>query len=230
MDCYRVRRSLAGYFDNAVSSGLRQEILAHLARCRACASLSQQYLQARSALRALPKLEPPKGLIYSLRVLASRERERLLAGSPWRALLAPWLVRGRLWTEGMMRPVALPIAGGLVSALILFALVMPGVSPMHSSLTGDVPTMLSTEPIFVGMGPFGFTEDEVTVDLTVDRQGRFVDYSIPGGQAWVKNPGARRVVENALLFTQFAPGTTFGQPAKSKVRITLRRSRIDVRG
>ena len=230
MDCYRVSRSLAGYFDDTVLSGVRQEILVHLAHCRNCASLSQQYLRARTALRSLPKLAPPKGLLFSLRLLASRERERLLAGSSLRSILTPWLVRAKVWSEGMMRPVALPIAGGLVSALILFSLVMPGVTPGRVTAAGDVPTTLSTEPIFVGMGPFGFTEDEVTVDLTVDQRGHFVDYSIPSGQAWGRNPGTRRTVENALLFTQFSPGTTFGQPAQSKVRITLRRSRIDVRG
>jgi hypothetical protein len=90
--------------------------------------------------------------------------------------------------------------------------------------------MLSTEPIFMGMGPFGFGDDEVTVDVTLDSQGRFVEYSTPKGQAWVKDPGIRRSVENTLLFTQFSPGTRFGKPASSKVRVNLRRSRIDVRG
>jgi hypothetical protein len=41
---------------------------------------------------------------------------------------------------------------------------------------------------------------------------------------------ARRSLENALLFTQFTPGTMFGQPASARVRITLRRSEIEVRG
>jgi hypothetical protein len=141
------------------------------------------------------------------------------------------MVRARFWTEAMMRPLALPLAGGLVSAVILFALVVPSFfAPHRVTHIADVPTMLSTEPIFVGMGPFGFSGDEVVVDLTLDSQGRFVEYSIPSGQAWVKDPGARRSVENALLFTRFSPGTTFGRAASSKVRITLRRSFIDVRG
>ncbi|HSW49646.1 MAG TPA: hypothetical protein VLH09_05690 [Bryobacteraceae bacterium] len=142
-----------------------------------------------------------------------------------------WLLRARLWTDAMMRPLALPMAGGLLSAVILFALVVPNFfAPHRITRNADVPTMLSTEPIFVGMGPFGFGGDEVVVDLIVDSQGRFVEYSIPSGQAWVNDPGARRSVENALLFTRFSPGTTFGKPASSRVRITLRRSFVDVRG
>jgi hypothetical protein len=143
-----------------------------------------------------------------------------------------WLVRTRFWADAMMKPLALPLAGGLISAVVLFMLVVPSFFAATRGIarTTDVPTMLSTEPIFVGMGPFAFGGDEVVVELTVDSQGRFVTYSIPSGQSWVQDPGARRTVENALLFTRFAPGTTFGKPASAKVRITLRRSIIDVRG
>jgi hypothetical protein len=193
-------------------------------------ALSQQYVREKAALRALPVLTPPRHLITALRVLASRDRARRLAGEGLASPLAGGLARLRFQLDLLMRPLALPLAGGLVSALVLFALVVPTFMP-HRIVSGwDVPTVLSTEPIFVGMGPFGFGEDEVMVDLTVDSQGRFVDYSLPDGQAWVNNPEARRAVENALLFTRFSPGTTFGLPASAKVRITLRRSHIDVRG
>jgi hypothetical protein len=226
MDCYRVRRSLAEYCDDALPPELRQDIRSHLAGCRSCGARSQQYVRARVALRALPALAPPQNLLVSLRVLASREKARREAGVG----LPLWAVRARLWVDGMMRPVALPLAGGLLSAIVLFALVVPNFAFHRNAALADVPTMLSTEPIFVGMGPFGFGDDEVTVDVTLDSQGRFVEYSTPKGQAWVKDPGVRRSVENTLLFTQFSPGTRFGKPASSTVRINLRRSRIDVRG
>lgn len=232
MDCYRVRRSLAGACDGSLSPELRRQIRLHLARCQDCASLSQQYVRGRGALRALPVLKPPVHLLASLRILASRERVRRESGAGVAGALSRWLVRTRLWMDAMMKPLALPLAGGLVSAVVLFMLIVPNffAATHRITQTADVPTMLSTEPIFVGMGPFPFGGDEVVVELTVDSQGRFVTYSIPNGQSWVQDPGARRTVENALLFTRFSPGTTFGKPASAKVRITLRRSIIDVRG
>ena len=230
MDCYRTRRLLAAYCDAGLSPGEREDIQSHLARCRSCEAVSRQYVRGRAALRALPVLTPPAHLLTSLRVLASHERARRLAGERLPDFMAQWFLRARLWARLMMQPLALPVAGGLVSAVILFALVIPNLLARHAIFTADVPTTLSTEAAFVGLGPYGIGGEEVTVDMTLDSQGRFLDYSIPGGQTWVQNPGSRRSVENALLFLRFAPGTTFGQPASSKIRLTLRRSHIDVRG
>jgi len=230
MDCYKVRRNLAAYCEGGLSPGERQDICVHLAGCRNCTSLSLQFLRMRAALRALPVLVPPPHLATSLRVLASHAQARRISAAGVTAMLAHWGSRTRFWVNEMMRPVALPLAGGLVSAMVLFALLAPNLAPKYGRNIADVPTMLSAEATFVGMGPFGFADDEVTVDVTVDGQGRMVDYSTPEGQAWVKNPGARRSVENALLFAEFSPGTTFGTPAFAKIRITLRRSQIDIKG
>jgi len=231
MDCYKTRRLLAAYCDAGLPPGERDAIESHVASCRACEGLARQYLSGRAALRALPVLTPPKHLQASLRVLASHERERRLSGGYLPTVVARWVVRVRLWADAMMRPLALPLAGGLVSAVILFGLVIPNFFAPHTvSAAADVPTMLSTEAAFVGVGPYGIGEDNITVDMTLDSQGRFVDYSIPGGQAWVDDPDIKRSVENTLLFLRFAPGTTFGMPASSKIRLTLRRSHIDVRG
>jgi hypothetical protein len=81
------------------------------------------------------------------------------------------------------------------------------------------------------MGPFGYTADDIVLDVTVDSRGSLIDYSSPAGhRAWLNDPAVRRSVENALLFAVISPGTSFGQPVTGKVRITLRRSSIDVRG
>ena len=232
MDCYRVRRFLAGHCDNSLSSDQRQAVRSHLARCRSCASLSQQYVRERAALRALPVLTPPEQLLTSLRILASRERARRQFGVGLAGWLARWAVPVKIRTEALMRPLALPVAGGLLSAVVLFALVVPNFfAPHRVSHSVDVPTILSSEPIFVGLGPFGFSlEEPIAVDVRLDSQGRFMEFSLPGGPAWTRDPEVRRSIGNALLFARFSPGTTFGQPASSQIRIILRRSYIDVRG
>lgn len=230
MNCNRVKRILAAGEGESLAPGERSQVRLHLARCRSCVAVSEQYARTRQGLRAMPALKPPPHLLTTLRILASRDRARRLAGAGDTAPWAQWLAGIRFRAGLMMRPLAVPVAGGLLSAMLLFGLLLPNFMPLRHSGGFDVPTMLSTEPIFVGMGPFGFGEDEVVVDLIVDGQGRFVAYSLPDGQPWADDPGARKAVENALLFTRFAPGTTFGLPASSKIRFTLRRSHIDVRG
>jgi hypothetical protein len=56
-------------------------------------------------LRSLRPRVPPSGLTTSLRVLASRERQRRLG--------ADWPGRLRLFAANLMRPLALPLAGGV---------------------------------------------------------------------------------------------------------------------
>jgi hypothetical protein len=163
-------------------------------------------------------------------VLASRELARRSFHEGIGSFLSHCNTRAKLWLEDMMRPVALPLAGGLLSTVILFGVLVPTFAVPESSGIQDVPTGLSTEATVIRMGPFGFSEDDITLLVTVNEQGRVVDYSTPSGQVWMPNPRARRSVENLLLFTEFSPGTTFGQPASGKVRVNFRRSEIDVKG
>jgi hypothetical protein len=75
-------------------------------------------------------------------------------------------------------------------------------------------------------------EDDIVVDLTVDvtinAQGRVIGYTTPSGERL--EPRIRRGVEKILLFTEFNPSTTFGQPGSGKVPVTFRSSKIDVKG
>ena len=231
MQCYKVRRILPGYCDDALPRGQSQDVRSHLAHCPQCATESQRYQRTRSALRALPPLAPPEYLVTSLRVLASRDRARRLLSPRLPSFMAAWLTRIRLEASGMMRPFALPMAGGLASALILFALVAPGFAVPARSTIADVPTGLSTEATLLYMGPFGFTADGITLDVSVDSRGSITGYSSPDGQQeWLSDPEVRRSVENALLFLAISPGTTFGRPVSGTVRIMLRSSWIDVKG
>src|SRR5678809_406058 len=73
-------------------------------------------------LRSLPPREPPAGLNTSLRVIASRERQRMLEGRGVRRICGSWLDRTRLWSQQLLRPLALPAAGGVFSAVVLFSM------------------------------------------------------------------------------------------------------------
>lgn len=231
MNCRDVQSALSSLADNRLGGLERQQVQDHLGWCVECRNRWRQLDRVRWMLRSLPAWSPPPGLVYSLRVLASRERARRLAGDGFRGWAALAVRRLRLWADNFLRPAAVPITGGVLSAVLLFAILAPVFSRPAAAGRNDVPIWLSSEASFLSMGPYGLVNaEEIVLDLTVDPQGRIVDYSAPGGDGWIRDVRTRRSLENALLFTQFTPGTTFGQPAAARVRITLRRSEIEVRG
>jgi hypothetical protein len=116
-----------------------------------------------------------------------------------------------------------------VSALFLFSMLVPTYPLMLEQGIQDVPTAFYTEVSVKSLAPFGFTGDEVFVDLVIDEQGRVVDYTLPHLPAG-QNAALRRAIENNLLFAQFTPATTFGQPTAGRIRLSFRRSQIDVKG
>jgi len=129
-----------------------------------------------------------------------------------------------------MRPFALPTAGGFASALVLFSVFASGLdTPIAKASHVDVPTGLYTEASVRNYLPLGLHDSDIVVELTIDDQGRVVDYHLPAMSAPLSRE-LRRNIENNLLFTQFTPVRNFGQPVKAKVRISFQSSQIDVRG
>lgn len=178
------------------------------------------------ALRSLPRLAPPANLRMQLRVLASREQRRAAGtGLGFRDRL-------RLFSENLMRPLALPFAGGVFSTVLLFAMWIGPATPVHASSGFDVPTMLSTEVSIRKSAPMGaYNTDDIVVDVTVDEQGRMIDYMIVSGSA-LMDETLRRRIGAVLLLTQFNPATTLGTPVSGKMRLSLPaiHSYIDVKG
>jgi hypothetical protein len=181
------------------------------------------------ALRGLPQRVPPAALSTTLRVLASRERQRLLSRRTWSEAFDAWQVRTRLYANNLMRPLALPFAGGVFSAAVLFSLLVSSY-PVRGNNAFDVPTALSTNPLVSRTAPFGNTSGDVVVDVIVDGQGRMIDYAIVGGPEGLQKDALRRSIENTLLFTEFLPATSFGQAVSGKVRLVLHSSQVDVKG
>jgi len=191
-----------------------------MTRDRRVALLNDEVLG--QVLRSLRPRVPPAGLTTSLLVLASRERQRRLG--------ANWPDRLRLFASNLMRPLALPLAGGVFSTIVLFSMWLVPTYPMRGASTFDVPTDLTTEATVKGAGPIGNTAGDVVVELTIDGQGRMVDYRIVSGRNELANDAVRRSLENTLLFIEFTPATAFGQPTAGKMRLSLRSSHIDVKG
>ena len=80
--------------------------------------------EIRQALRSIPRRTAPPQLNARLRVLASRERQRRLQRLTWKQRWQTALDHFQLIAKNSMRPLALPFAGGLCSAVMLFSMVM----------------------------------------------------------------------------------------------------------
>jgi hypothetical protein len=182
--------------------------------------VSQERL--RMTLRSLPPRVPPTELTMSLRVIASRERQRIIEGRNPAQLCASWLDRTRLTLQEILRPLMLPAAGGVFSAVVLFSMWVVPTYPLRAKTTAvDIPTNLTTSvDVVEGSTATGLT-DNVLVDVDVDDQGHFVDYQVVSGASAVSDPTTRRRVENLLYFTRFAPATSFGMPMAGKARVLL---------
>ena len=105
----------------------------------------------------------------------------------------------------------------------------PGLATRGATPGNDVPTVLYTEASVRTFIPLGFHNEDITIEVTIDGEGRVIDYSIPNGRSKDSCAciGASRII---CLFTQFTPVRNFGQPVQAKVRISFQSSRIDVKG
>jgi hypothetical protein len=220
MSCENVQPLISSLIDRRVAAEQREEALAHLDTCRACGAEYESMRIQRGALRSLATPPVPVILQGRLRVLASHEQARQLVRINWAARAKHWRGQAALRLGNLMRPVALPVAGGLVSALLMFAALIPSVTYAHLS-TLEPPSPVFTDPDgqLVGEGEFPKLEraigpalnGKVVVLLTIDDRGHVQNYMVTQG---VMTPE----VQNFILFSQFTPATMFGKPTWGQIR------------
>jgi hypothetical protein len=147
--------------------------------------------------------------------LAGRRQHR------WEGLLVRW--------ENALNAFMFPATAGLLSAVLIFGLLIGVLVPAHLSSANDVPTMLYTPPEMTS-APFGLGSstgngDAILVEAVIDAHGRVQDYRL------LNSPGQAELtpeMKNALIFTQFRPATSFGLPTSGRVVISF--SNINVGG
>lgn len=215
---------ISSLLDGMVTGEEREEVLTHLNACRACSAQLKSFESLRAGLRKLDRPRIPAGLAVQLRVLASHERVRQLARTSFPARIRYWANRVKLGFDNLMRPVALPIAGGVLSALLLFSVLVPNLSFRHDRSI-EPPLSLSSDPDgrivdWSGVLPRlesvnAATEgDGTVVELIIDAQGRVADYSVRQGQL-------TPAMQNIILFSKFTPAMFFYQPAWGKIRVVF---------
>jgi hypothetical protein len=229
MKCQSVGIKLSEYVDKRIPEKQSLEITAHLKGCSDCYARLLEMEGLRASLRAIPSRPVPEKVHFALRVVASKELARNATRRSWASRLHDLRAGTQLWVNNLMRPLAIPFAGGLCSALLLFGMLVPNFTP-HYRQGADVPLGLYTGASLKNTMQYGFS-NEVVLDIEIDDQGRMVDYTVTEGQRWMDDPAIRRTVENSLLFATFTPAITFGQPMSGHVRISFRpRINFDIKG
>lgn len=228
MDCQQVCELLSAYIDGHIVDKDRNDVAAHVAGCAACRGQYNGLLQVSVSLGALPKARLKSRDRLALRVLASREAQRQKYAG-WSGFLRRCSEAYTLWSNNLAKPVVGPAAGGLAAAVVLFSMVMINFRGIVVAQANDVPTALYTNAT-VKSTPLSYEFDDVVLDILVDEQGRVIDYAFPDGYGSLKTSALRRKMEHSLLFTQFTPATAFGQPTAGWVRVSFKRSEIDVKG
>ncbi|MBL8217572.1 MAG: zf-HC2 domain-containing protein [Bryobacterales bacterium] len=225
--CGDVRASLSAYADDRLPTGERKTVAVHLRECRLCALRFDELQRTRGMVRSLHGAKtPPADLAARLKVMAVREAAgRRDAVRKESAIAFAWSgLQQRV--RNSMQPLALPFAGGLVSAMVLFSMLLPTFPVVARTTPHDVPLGFYQEPTVVSVAPFGFANDEIIVEVTLDDQGQVIDCRLPD----TASAEMRREIENTLLFSRFTPALAFGQPTTARLRLTFRRSHIDVKG
>ncbi len=224
MNCTETKSLLSLYLDGAVTGRQMRDIGEHLNDCSSCGTHYAGLQQAQQAVAALGRRQPPPRLALQLRVALSHEIARQK-----RPIFEGMFVR----FDNALRGVMVPATAGLLSAIIFFGLLI-GFFAMPQQLqarnNNDVPTELYTPPQ-LAMSPFGWQMSDidagvVVVDVVVGANGRVQDYRIisaPSGSSEMMTQ-----LNSMLIFTQFRPATSFGQPVAGRAVLSF--SKINVKG
>ena len=240
MNCEYTRVRISSLLDRELGEGERRDTLAHLEDCGSCRDAYQSLERQRLALRSMEAPAVPAVLTHRLRVLASHERLRRIARSSVSIRLRHMSESIRLYVDNMMRPVALPVGGGLLSAVLLFGVLAPGlifsrnlgfdpsvasvvtlprlVTLPEGKLVGGAGEVVSVQMAgFVSVetvGAIPSSSDNTLVELTVDRYGHILDWRMVQGELTPE-------FKNLLVFSSFNPGTYYGDPTGSTVLVAL---------
>jgi hypothetical protein len=242
MSCENVQKRISLLMDRRLPSGERENVLAHLETCRTCATEFASMQDLRATMREMAMPPVPAELTARLRVAASYHRASIARRRDSRARLQHLGMRIRLAFDNMMRPVAVPLAGGLFSSFACFFFLLPSLSFQHNY--GLEPPIFHTDPAIVA----GFTDpdgeivgvknaklewgsslvsgDEVSLTLLVDPSGQVQDwnvYSCDHGQCAASELTPE--MKDMILFSKFIPATMSGQPAWGLKQVVFPRIR-----
>ena len=221
MKCSDTRPLLSLYLDGATSRDERMAVELHLRTCASCSGQFAQLRRTHELIAAVGRKPAPQDLALRVRVALSQEMAASRR-SPWTGIMVRW--------ENLFNAFMVPAAAGVVTAVIVFGLLIGLLVPSAMRQSNDVPTMLYTPPE-LSFSPFGLSvgsmnADSLVVEAYVDANGRVQDYKVLSGSGEVKDLTPE--LKNMLIFTTFRPATAFGQPTAGRAILSF--SNIQVKG
>jgi hypothetical protein len=227
MSCENVQELISLFVDGRMPEAERDHVLAHAGACRDCAGHLAALETNRATMRRMAQATVPADLAARLSVLASHERQRQLARVSLSERLRRIAAKIDLTFDNLMRPVALPVTGGVLTTLLAFGLIMPSLSFSHpnggydfstapqGSLVSNPWDMVDEDaqdfPVF--FSPDQPKSDYVNiVNLTIDQSGRVSDWSIVRGQLTDE-------MKTIIILSRFEPATTFGLRTSGTIQV-----------
>jgi hypothetical protein len=228
MSCENAQELISLLLDGQLPETERKDVLAHAGLCRECGTQLESLQTQRAILRNMAQAPVPDSLAARLSVIASHERERRLARVSVRERTRRLVANADLAFQNLMRPVALPVTGGVCFTLLAFGLMMPNLSFSHTNGGYDFSTapqgsLVATPwdlgadddakdfPVFAS--PDSAKSDYVNiVNLTIDESGRVADWSIVRGQLTDE-------MKDIIMFSHFEPATFFGIRTSGTIQV-----------
>jgi len=234
MTCARIRALLPGYLDGSIpKSAQHAQVVRHAVECQNCREELERYRKLSYLMSRIDRVSPPPDLAIRIHVAVAQAREEAGFANQTRK----WRNRAELVLKNILEPLALPVTGGVVVALVVFSVVIQvlGVTVPLRAIAGDSPTNLLQPASVESLAPFPVTglNDGSTggahlllVDAIVGTDGKAASYQILAGP---NNESVRRQLDQVMLFSRFRPELSFGRPT-SGGHVILSFSEIRVRG
>ena len=240
MKCQKVQSKLAGYLDYTVNGAARVEervqIREHLEACADCRRELESFRKLAALLSRVPRTVPPNDLAVRIKVAAAQ----LEPTQTWRGRWQKVRDRAEILLDNVARPLTLPATGGILSAIVVFAVVFqmiaPGLTVRAVENDTEINLMRPAELLTLANYPEAWapepsdadvaTPHGLLVDVSVNSRGQFEGYQILSGPVTAET---RHQLDQILMFSSFRPMLSFGRPTNGG-HVMLSFSAVRVRG
>jgi len=218
MSCEKVREQISLMLDRRLNSAEWVESQLHIDSCSDCDHFYASSRITKASMRGMARTATvPVNLTARLRSIASTERIRAMADASRAAQPRDWAGSLRLYFNNMMRPFAVPVTGGLFTALLMFSLLMPNLVIRRSGGFVESPLADLTDPegtlvgasarelVWLQPGAATISGNETSLVLLIDAHGKVQDFYLSGGELTDE-------MKTVILLSRFTPATMYGQP------------------
>lgn len=220
MKCTEAISLFNSYLDGSLNGGQMYHLAEHFKVCGKCRLEYNALKRTQALVAGLGRKQAPADLALRIRVAVSQQRSISL-----RRRFQGLLVR----LENSVNAFMLPASGGVVTAVVMFGLLIGFLAVPNRVSANDVPTSLYMPPR-LSSAPFTGSMSinssaPVVIEAFVDSNGRVADYRIISGE---DSQQVRKQLDRSLIFTVFEPAMSFGRPASGKAVIIF--SNVEVTG